>query len=404
MRRGSARAAAAVTACAAAMAASAFDVIMGKVTEPEPEYWAVIYERVLRWPVDPEDPLIGTPYFGQAVRPVSKLYDSVQVLAESRWHEEDLQSKRGDGSDACFLEALRIYGPGAFDNRVVDFRRGVCQFVQTWADRRECAEISANGGQLRTMEPKPGVRQCWNVMLGGKGPASWKAILVRRKKPWKRFLEEMQMYCAAFGSSRVPFDYVAPSGYGLGHALNHCRSRHTFLAGHPDESSRRASLEALPLWCWDVRSDSEANSDCRRRAAKRGGETKAKKSPAEKLAVVEKFQKTISKKTDTERAEINKKRLKTLERRGIVMNKVSKDREDRLLREELMFARTVAIPFEQSKKKRAVLRAASTIRNARKSCTVLYMITKNGKNIGRVDVQGTMRPRDIVGPRFDSPR
>ena len=513
------------------MAASAFDVLMGKTAKPAPEYWAVIYERVLRWPVDPEDPLLGTPYFGQAVRPVAK-YESAQALAKARWREEDRSSKRGDGSDACFLEALRLYGPDAFDDRVVEYRRGACQSVQTWADERERAEIAAHGGTLRTMEPKPGVRQCWNVRPGGKGSGYWRGRFALHERPWKRFLEEMQSYCAAFGSARVPQNYVAPSGYKLGIALSNCRKRHSFLAGHADEAARRAALEALPGWLWRAGDDADymkevalenskkrletlktngttlkevalkrhapkwerflkemqlhcvafgsarvpfkyiapsgyklggALNRCRsqnmflaghvdeaeRRAAlealpgwlwrvsddaeyakellqqtvaraaltrksrseeekvataKKTSETRQSRSEEQKQQSLGKRKLTLSKRTGEDKAESAKKRRATFERNGVDMRQVALDREARALRKELLLARSVAVPFEKSQKKRAAMRAASTMLATRqKRGTVLYMITKDGQNIARVSTTGNMPPANCVGPRVDPP-
>ena len=536
MHGASVRGAAAATARAAAMAASAFDVLMGKTVKPEPEYWSVIYERTLRWPADPEEPLIGTPYFGQAVRPVGKKYGSAQEVAEARWREEDWSSKRGDGSDACLLEALRMFGPGAFDNRVVEFRRGARESVQAWADERERAEIADHGGTLRTMEPEPGVRQCWNLQVGGKGVAWWKGALVRREKPWKRFLEEMQMYCAAFGSSLVPQTYVAPSGYRLGSELCHCRSRHTFLAGHPDEVARRAALEALPDWSWNVKDDawirfleemwlycaafgssrvpatyvapsgyklgsmlsacrsrhtflaghpdkvarraalevlpewtwnvlddawvrfleemqlycatfgsarvsqsyvspsgynlgSSLNS-CRsnnrflaghkdeaaRRAtlealpgwlwrvsddadyaqeisaqkAKRISETQLTRSEEQKQEIRKKLKLAHSKRTAEEKAEIQRKIQETAE-----------IKKAQIRRNELELARSVAVPYVRSMKKRAAMRAETTTRSFWRDGFVLFMITKDGKNIARVESGGRLFGN--VGPRVDPP-
>ena len=75
-------------------------------------------------------------------------------------------------------------------------------------------------------------------------------------------------------------------------------------------------------------------------------------------------------------------------------------------RDELEHARQIAVPFEKSKKRRAELRAASE-HTKPSSCrgdrAVLYMYSEDRKDIRRVDKEGLMRERDIVGPVVDPP-
>ena len=72
------------------------------------------------------------------------------------------------------------------------------------------------------------------------------------------------------------------------------------------------------------------------------------------------------------------------------------------LREELLQARKIALPFEPSEKKRRELREASTTVGPLGG-KVLYMITKDGMTIGRVTTQGHLDARRPVGPLVDTP-
>lgn len=70
-------------------------------------------------------------------------------------------------------------------------------------------------------------------------------------------------------------------------------------------------------------------------------------------------------------------------------------------REQLLHARTVAIPFEKSKKRRAELRAASTDYSGKGKTQALYMVSEDGLTIRFVTKDGIAGSRNIVGPLVD---
>jgi len=70
-------------------------------------------------------------------------------------------------------------------------------------------------------------------------------------------------------------------------------------------------------------------------------------------------------------------------------------------RVELARARQIAVPFEKSKRRRAEMRAASDDNSGRCKNRLLYMVSEDGQTIRRVDKDGMMRERDIVGPVVD---
>lgn len=70
-------------------------------------------------------------------------------------------------------------------------------------------------------------------------------------------------------------------------------------------------------------------------------------------------------------------------------------------REQLLHARTVAIPFEKSKKRRVELRAASTDYSGKGKRQALYMVSEDGMTIRCVATDGVAGSRYIVGPLVD---
>jgi len=83
-------------------------------------------------------------------------------------------------------------------------------------------------------------------------------------------------------------------------------------------------------------------------------------------------------------------------------SKVSADMRANRLRDELLQARKIALPFEPSQNKRRELREASTTVGPLGG-KVLYMITKDGMTICRVTTQGILEMRRPVGPLVDPP-
>lgn len=248
--------------------------------------WAVSYRRTLRRPPDPNDVLIGTPYCGQAVRAVCKTYPTAQAVAEARWAEENSDSRRGDGGDTSFMEVLRMYGPDAFDNEVVELRRGPRSEMQTWANTTEKVAIEANGGTVRDLNPVAPIKQTFNTQLGGKGGNRfWYARDAFCKKRWDMFCASLLRHLQAVGHARPLRTYVDPTtGYNLGSAVHDVRMG-MMLDGKLDEAERREWLESLSGWEWNAQDTRDfAAAGLKAKVTNALPETKAKRSKACKAA------------------------------------------------------------------------------------------------------------------------
>ena len=67
---------------------------------------------------------------------------------------------------------------------------------------------------------------------------------------------------------------------------------------------------------------------------------------------------------------------------------------------ELELAKQIYVAYEPSKKKRALLRAKSTIFGLRQN-PILFMADRTGLKIFRVSKDGDLKPRELVGPCSD---
>lgn len=364
------------------------DVLMAPNPTPPPKAewemvvcWAVCYVRRLVRSPFPNDPLVGNLYAGQAVRPVGKKYSTAQKLAEKRWQEEDTGAKRGDGSDLCFLEALRVYGLEAFDNEVVWQTKGPRCEVQQLANEKEVVLVQGNGGVVRNLDPDAHIKQTFNRQKGGKAlkfsydglVGAWQA------KRWHMFQAAMLEFVRESKTAVVDSKYVNGDGYRLGRTVSHIRADGIFVDGFPE---RRAWLNALPRWYWNVQ-------DAPDHAVKRsqiGLENAKKMSQTTKDEKSRKIKATKAARTEGQKScTIGK------------MNRTTK----KSLCNELIEARKIAIPFVKSAKKRAEMRQVSTLVGGPNSKKLLYMISKDGLTIHRVDAQGSMNGRAIVGPVVD---
>ena len=240
--------------CEPTMKPTAFYVLMqppskkAKVDEVEPIYIAVIYIRWLKW-IDPSEPLYMCPYGGQAVRPGS----SAEEVALARWREENSQGIR-EQKDIGLLACIGDYGPDAFDNQIVEWKRGPRSEVQKWADEREIALIAEHGGPLR--DPSVQCKQTLNLRNGGKGNVNFEALDAARTIGWLKFKREMEAYVECYNTSLVKASYVnMSSGYKLGKQLT-CVRGGVLWKDHPDEAGRIQWLESLPKWSWDPKKHS----------------------------------------------------------------------------------------------------------------------------------------------------
>jgi len=214
--------------------------------DPGGEYWGAIYIRTLLRPTDPEDPLIGNAYVGQAVRVIGKRCPTALAAAEVRWKQEDSAARRGDGSDLTFLELLRIHGPDAFENQLISETRGLKPDRKAWANAFEKAEIASRGGPMRDMAPVVHIEQTFNRTDGGQGDFTLSQA-ARSTKAWKRFQKELLRFVEDEKTAFVPLSSVSGSGYRLGRRVHSVRGG-VMVDGHPE---RRAWLDSLKGWSWN---------------------------------------------------------------------------------------------------------------------------------------------------------
>jgi len=230
---------------------SAFDVLMGPPPKKakvdgvvDPIVIAVVYIRWLRW-IDPSAPLYGCPYVGQAVRVLL----TANEVAVARWQEENRDAMRED-KRVGLLHELRVHGPEAFDNQIVEWKHGPRSEVQAWADERETALIAEHGGPLRDESVR--CKQTLNLDHGGKFGMNFESRDALRTVAWLHFQDEMEAYVDCYEKSLVPRSYVSPSsGYKLGQRLAHVRQGELWR-GHPDEAKRVEWLESLLGWAWNA--------------------------------------------------------------------------------------------------------------------------------------------------------
>ena len=234
---------------------NAFDVLMqpsskkAKVEQVDPIVIAVLYIRWLKW-IDPSHPLFMCAYIGQAVR----AGDTAEEVATKRWKEENHQAVRED-KDIGLIHCLDVYGPDAFDDQIVEWKRGPRSEVQKYADEREIALIAENGGPFRN--PSVRCKQTLNLTKGGKWGCSFQAIDSLRTVAWLKFKAELESYVECYETSLVPQAHVDElSGYKLGSHLAGVRSGELWK-GHPDEENRVEWLQSLPKWAWDARETDE---------------------------------------------------------------------------------------------------------------------------------------------------
>ena len=184
----------------------------------------------------------------------------------------------------------------------------------------------------------------------------------RSRKAFDAFKAAMEAYVEEHESALVPREYVDEDGHPLGERLHHFRQGQ-MRKDTPWEDEANAWADALTEWHWDAR-----ESDAYREGTDRLAKTKA----------------TMA--TDASKAK----------RRKISTDQLARERHAELVR-----ARSIAVPFVKSKKRRIELRAASTDLSGKKGNAVLYMVSEDGATIRRVQTDGAMGKKYIVGPVVD---
>ena len=386
---------------------------------------AVLYEAWLEH-VDESEPLWRVSYFGQIVR-----VGTPEAIFKVRKRAHETDSARED-KELGFHAVIDMYGPGAIEWRIVSSQSGRRSAMQTLANSEEKRLITAHGGMLRDMDEK--LEQTLNLTEGGQGDATvrWASIDASRRRALNKFKTAMEAYVEEYESSLVPSSYVNEEKYKLGLQLLSFR-RGTMRRGMPEEAAITAWAEALPKWAWNARVTTEfreqvsqnkkamwtnASPETKAEWATKKKATNDSKTDEEKAKLLLKRNATLG--TDATRAKMSKSaitrrenelpevkaarddKMKAKNRTEAFRSKMKKVSTDRMAtenREELIRARQLAVPFQRSKKKRAQMRAASTIVGTRKKI-VLYMIV--GTEIRRVTKSGSFVPKPL-GPLVNPP-
>ena len=259
---------------------NAFDLMMGsarkkrKADQNEPIRTAVVYSRRLVR-IDPNHPLCGCIYGGQAVRADESPYE----VAKARWQEENNDAMRLN-KRIGLLHELRVHGPEAFDDVVVESMRGPQSVVQKWADELERELIATHGGPLR--DPDVRCEQTLNLDHGGKFGWSFESADAHRTVCWKVFQDELEEFIERYGTSLVFQRYVNPvTGYKLGQRLLGVRQGELWK-GHSDEDERKRWLESLTNWAWNARETEEFKAECSERAKAQFASSEARAEQSER--------------------------------------------------------------------------------------------------------------------------
>jgi len=432
---------------AARTAATATPAAVADEDEAEPVYTAVLYEAHLEH-ADESEPLWRVPYFGQVVR-----IGTAEAIFAKRRSEHERDAARED-KDLGLHAVIDRFGPEAMAWRIVSSDTGPRTAMQALANAEEIRLIDENGGILRDMDAK--LKQTLNLTKGGRGDprAVWEAIDARRKRAYTKFQEAMEKYVKEYKSALVPREYVDEDGYPLGTRLSSFRQG-KMRKGTPWEDEAKAWAKALPKWYWDARK-SDKFCEGRKHCGQERSQKAYVKFKAAMAKYVEKHESALVPRAYVDEDDgyslgtrLNgfrqgemwkgtpwedeaKAWTKTLPkfywdaresdeyREGLVrLDKLKKTmatdaskakrrkiftaHHQKEVRVELERARTIAVPFEKSQKRRAEMRALSTDFSGLRGNPVLYMISKDGKTIRRVDKNGNMREKDIVGPVVDPP-
>ena len=213
--------------------------------------------------VPDNDPLKGTSYIGQVVRPGMTAAEAITI----RWAREAADAARTT-TQLGFLAALQLYGVEAFEWAVLETFKGPLDDVHIQTNAREKHHIAIRGGQLRDMCPPHPIQQTFNQTDGGQS-FQYRAQDAYVAQCWRKFKSKLQEHVDEFGTARVHPKYVSPCGYNLGQHCNKVKSRRSFLAGRQLEAERVAWLDQLPGWHWDGLNNPEYRTELSVRMTKR---------------------------------------------------------------------------------------------------------------------------------------
>ncbi|MDA9633413.1 hypothetical protein N9S81_00575, partial [bacterium] len=209
------------------------------------QWFAVVYIRRLV-NIDPNHPLYGVVYIGQAVRYASNEIEAARL----RWNRENNNAET-EWHDIGLLAALRMFGKDAFEDGVLHWICGPTETkeMHTFACSKETKEITNHGGILKDMRRR--CRQTLNILHG----STTDTIEYRQSYAahlFELFYSYMKDYSDQYLTSLVPQKFVTSDGYPLGKRLNMLRVGR-WINGHPFESEYRRRCEQLPRWHWNAR-------------------------------------------------------------------------------------------------------------------------------------------------------
>ena len=432
-------------------------IIMSSATPvcPPNDPWmtTVLYEAHLEH-VDASEPLWRVPYFGQIVR---------AGTAEENFKARKLQhlyDAAREDKELGFHAVIGMFGADKIEWRIVSFKSGRRTAMAELADAEEKRLIAEHGGPLRDMDER--LTQTLNLTEGGQwgdAAARWAGIDANRRRALNKFKAAMEVHVAIHKSALVPSSYVDEEGYALGTALNHFRRGH-MRQGLPEQSEIEAWAESLPKWSWNMSTGSAEWYDaCSQGATNRWNNASEEKrtewtewarnksrrcfvefkASMEAYVAVHRSSAVAVAFIDANGYPLGERLVKfrwgemrlclpeqeqvqivawaealpgwswdgrETEEYWTKRSNAAIDQRKAERRAELIRARPIAKPFVKSKRRRAAMRAESSDtkpsgRSGRKGDNVLYMVSEDGLTIRRVDKDGTMRERDIVGPVVD---
>ena len=361
------------------------------------------------------------------------LTEGGQGDARARWTAIDARRRRALNK---FKSAMETYVaengsalvPQAFiskDGYKLGAALGGFRCGQMWKGRPEEADIKAWAEAL--------TKWAWNA----KDTDEWHEDHIRRghersRKAFCKFKAAMEAYVKEHGTAIVPYKYVDSDDNRLGEQLGNFR-RGEMRKGLPEEKDINAWAEALPGWMWNGKETDEWRECCVRHAHEKSLKAFCKFKAAMETYVAEhgsalvpaayvdadgyrlgqnlnSFRKGTMWKSMPIEAEVvswanalskwSWNATKTDEYRK-EFGKRSAEQHAARTRAELVRARLLAVPFEKSQTRRAKMRAASEDFWGPHGNAKLYMISKDGQTIRRVQNDGCMGERYTVGPVVD---
>ena len=212
--------------------------------------WAIIYEAKLV-DVCEENVLYNISYFGQSL-PKYKKFSTPEEVLKKRTLQHCSLALRED-KELGFMNVLRIYGPDAFEWKIVESKYDEYEEAQKWADNREKYYIEQNGGIMRDMDKK--LNQTFNLQSGGHGDPKkiFESIEARSNKKWNKFKIHLQEFYEKKGHINILSSYICDDNYPLGQTIVSVRGGN--MINFINYEERKKFLNNFPGWTWNILDD-----------------------------------------------------------------------------------------------------------------------------------------------------